>query len=261
MKRLALSVAASIILWGSSAFAEAPVTSPENVRLAREHFERAQDAYRRGAYRDAVVDLKQAIEYDPTGKDLEYNLALVFEKLGEIESAITHFQRYRELETDPGEIERVTRMLERLEGARRELVEKRTGQPAETQGEDSPPVPADRVPVVRQERGRLDTFTYVAGSTAVASALVGVVFGVRALSERPGSDERTGNGQSIADLQSRAERAHGHAVVADVAFLVSALSAGATAWLYFGREAEPGGAKASVTASRERISFTAGVQF
>ncbi|MBX3128785.1 MAG: tetratricopeptide repeat protein [Polyangiaceae bacterium] len=236
-------------------------TDPADVERAQRHFERAQEAYKRGAYRDAVSELERAIRYDPSGKDLEYNLGMVFEKLGEIDSAIKHFRRYREMETDPTELERVDRMLERLEGAKGDLT--RDPDAADPPGAADRVVPAPGEPKDRGAvpHGRLDGLTIAAGSAAVVAAAVGVVFGVRALSEAPSASERTGPSRSVGELQARADRAHSHAVVADVALLVSALSAGATAWLYFGRPQTPGGAQASAAIGRGRVSLTAGVTF
>lgn len=208
----------------------------EAIRTAKQHFDRAQDAYRRGAYRDAVDELSAAIALDPTSKDLEYNLGLVYEKLGDIDLAIQRFQRFRKMETEPQEIAKVDRVIERLRGARDEI-DQTTTMPSE---QARTPIVYRPTIVVKEapRRGRLDTWTYAAAGVAGAAAIVGTVFGVRALAERPKSDEPTGGSTTAAKLQDRAETAHQHAVVADVAFLVSAVALGGTAWLYFGREAE-----------------------
>src|SRR5207244_1318251 len=93
--------------------------------------------------------------------------------------------------------------------------------------------------------GRYDEWVLGAGVVSVAFAVVGTVFGVRALTLDP-SGESTGPGVSLADLRSRAAGAHTAALVADLSFGLS-LAAGATgATLYFGRVAEPG--------PRERVS-------
>ena len=55
---------------------------------AKHHFDEALAHYREGHYRAAIAELKAALTFDPTSKDLVYNLALVHEKLGELDLAI-----------------------------------------------------------------------------------------------------------------------------------------------------------------------------
>ena len=231
----------------------------EAIRSAKEHFDRAKDAYRRGAYREAVDELTAARKLDPTSKDLEYNLGVVYEKLGDMDQALVHFRRFRKMETDSQEIARIDRTIERLRGARDEIDETTTV----PSGSAASPIVYRPTIVVREapRPGRLDEWTYAAAGIAGAAALVGVVFGVRALAERPGSDERTSASTSAAQLQDRAEKAHQHAVVADVAFLISAVSLGATAWLYFGRDAEPPKAKANAAFTKHGATLSVGVPF
>ena len=52
------------------------------VRAVELHDE-AKDLYERGLYRRAIAKLEAAIELDPDGKELVYNLALIHEKLAE----------------------------------------------------------------------------------------------------------------------------------------------------------------------------------
>ena len=62
---------------------------------ARPRFERALALYRQGDYRAAVAELKLALELDPSGKDLYFNLAMVQERLGEPEDALDSWRHYR----------------------------------------------------------------------------------------------------------------------------------------------------------------------
>ncbi len=260
--RLVRCVLLSLALGGISpaVFAKGgDAPTEEAIQSAKEHFDRAKDAYRRGAYQDAVDELTAARKLDPTSKDLEYNLGLVYEKLGDMDQALVHFRRFREMETDPQEVARIDRTIERLRGARDEIDETTT-----IPSESAPRPIVYRPTIVVKEAprpGRLDEWTYAAAGVAGAAALVGVVFGVRALAERPGSDERTSASTSATQLQDRAETAHQHAVVADVAFLVSAVSLGATAWLYFGRDADPPKAKANAAFTRHGATVSVGVPF
>lgn len=214
--------------------------SPKAVELAKKHFERARAAYGMGSYKAAIDELKQALRYDPNGKDLVYNLALVHEKLGNVELAIENFKRYIEMEDDPKERERVDQIVQRLEGAREELAE--DGEPVVVLDEDekeNETRPAPVAPRDRPGKGRMDGWVYATGGIAIAAAVVGTVFGVRALSTRPGDGDTTGPGTTPQDLRDQSVEAHNYAVVADVAFAISVVSAGAAGFLYFSRDAEP----------------------
>ncbi len=195
---------------------------------AREHFEHALSLYRTGKYHQAVAELQAALASDPSGKDLVYNLALVQEKLGDFDGAIASLERFQGMEKDPAELERATQTIERLKGARAEL--------------SSAPVPVVEAPAhapcpVPRARGKLDQWVFGTGGAAVASLLVGTIFGVRALALDP-RGESTGPGTSFSDLHDRASRAHTAAIVADIAFSTSLIAGAATAALYFGRYAD-----------------------
>src|SRR6188472_4558508 len=99
---------AALLVSPSMAHAEDAQPSDEEPRAAKgeptsakHHFDEALAHYREGHYRAAIAELKAALTFDPTSKDLIYNLALVHEKLGELDPAIAALERYAELETDP----------------------------------------------------------------------------------------------------------------------------------------------------------------
>jgi tetratricopeptide (TPR) repeat protein len=190
---------------------------------AHEHFEHALALYRAGKYHQAVEELDAALASDPAGKDLVYNLALVQEKLGDFDGAIASLERFQGMEKDPAELERAAQTIERLKGARAELVA--VGPPTQ-----AAPVPCQARPI----RGKLDAWVIGTGGLAVASLLVGTVFGVRALTLDP-RGESTGPGTSFATLKERAEHAHTSAILADLAFSTSLLAGATAATLYFGR--------------------------
>jgi tetratricopeptide (TPR) repeat protein len=189
---------------------------------AHEHFERALVWYRSGKYRLAAQELDAALDRDPGGKDLVFNLALVQEKLGDLDGAIRSLQRFQELEKDPVELERAAQTIERLEGARVELL-------AHAEPSAAPPVPC---PVPRY-RGKFDVWVATTGGVAIVSLLVGSLFAVRALTLE---GDTTGSAQA---LQSRAGRARDAAIISDLAFSATLLAGAGSVALYFGRYAEP----------------------
>jgi tetratricopeptide (TPR) repeat protein len=251
------AAAGPVRLLAQQAASEPQPGSPKAVQIAKEHFERARAAYGMGSYKTAVEELKTALRYDPNGKDLVYNLGLVYEKLGEIELAIETFERYLEMETDAKERERVEQIVQRLQGAREEVAsEEPAVAPVPNQDSDAHPREAPQ-DAEHAKRGRLDGWVYATGGVAIVAAIVGVVFGLRALSTRPSSSDRTGAGTTPDDLRERSEQAHSYAIVADVAFAVSVLGAGTAGFLYFSRDAEPTPSSAKNT----RTLVTIGVSF
>ncbi len=182
---------------------------------AHEHFERALVWYRAGKYRLAVEELDAALDRDPGGKDLVFNLALVQEKLGDLEGAIRSLQRFQAMEKDAAEIERAAQTIQRLEGARAELI-------APVRAAPSPPPIRKWLHI----RGKFDVWVAGAGGLSVASLLVGAVFAVRTLTLAP---------DATSFDASRAWRAHTSAVISDLALSTSLLAGAGAAALYFGR--------------------------
>jgi tetratricopeptide (TPR) repeat protein len=185
---------------------------------AHEHFERALLWYRAGKYHLAVEELDAALDRDPGGKDLVFNLALVQEKLGDLEGAIRSLQRFQTMEKDAAEIERAAQTIQRLEGARAELVAP----------ERSQPVP----PAARHfsgTRGKFDVWVAGTGGLSLASLLVGAAFAVRTLTLAPSATSFDA---------SRARRAHSSTVISDVALSISLFAGVGAAALYFGRYAD-----------------------
>lgn len=261
LRWVSLALLSLALLWASPAQGKEPEPgTPRAIEIAKRHFEKARAAYGMGSYKTAIEELRTALRYDPNGKDLVYNLALVHEKLGELEPAIENFKRYVEMEDDPKERERVELIIQRLEGAREEVT--LTEEPEVTPAPVAEPPESRPAPMRAPERepakkGRLDGWVYATGGVSIAAALVGAVFGVRALSTRPRDTETTGPGKTPDDLREQNDQAHSYAVVADVAFAVSLVSAGAAGFLYFSRDAEttPTGARGSRTMLNLGVSF------
>lgn len=60
---------------------------------AREHFDQARAAYREGRLKQALADFARAYELAPS-PELEFNLARVYERMGEAEPAIRRYRGY-----------------------------------------------------------------------------------------------------------------------------------------------------------------------
>jgi tetratricopeptide (TPR) repeat protein len=198
--------------------AQVPVGAANDAELdARHFFERSLDLYRAGRYAEALEQLQRAAELDPGGKDLFFNLSLVHEKLGQLPEAITALEHFRDLETDPKERERARLTLERLRGAQQASEALR---PAAPPCAPSPPA----APQAHRLKSSLDPILVGAASFAVASLVVGTVFGLKALADDVG-DERTSESLSVEQLRARGRRAEREALVADVAFALGLASA------------------------------------
>lgn len=202
----------------------------EAVALARQHFNRALQHYRHGGYDGAIRELHWAVYLDPAGKDLEYNLAIVYEKRGELDAALLHWQRYLKLEDEPIERERARLAVERLEGAKRRR--------AATQ-QQPPVVPCrahEQLAQCRHERDRAEgsrqAWVAATAVTSGAALLVGAVLGVKALTLDPDGSEASAT-TSRGELQDRADRAHRYAIAADLALAVGAGAGLAAGVLYF----------------------------
>jgi tetratricopeptide (TPR) repeat protein len=232
------------LLASAHALAQVPTSGPSVAASAevgaegeaRRHFEQALELYRSGRYALARDELKAAAALDPNGKDLFFNLALVYEKLGQLSEAIAALERYQQLETEPKERERAQATIVRLRGAERAGVAARP---------DATPAPCAPAPTP-QPRSRLTPVVIGAASLAVVSLVVGSVFGAKALADDP-ADERTSATQSVEALRARGERAEREAVVADVAFAVAAASAGTAIAVWALQPTEPKARSAGVT--------------
>jgi tetratricopeptide (TPR) repeat protein len=186
---------------------------------ARRHFQRSLELYRAGHYTAALEELEQAARLDPNGKDLFFNLSLVHEKLGQLPEAIAALERFRQLETDRTERERARLTIERLRGAERAGELARTARASEPCPERAVPAPAPP-----PAAPRTTPILIGAASVAAVSFVVGTIFGAKAWSDDV-EGQSTSPTFSIMQLRERARRAEREALVADIAFAISAASA------------------------------------
>ncbi|MDC0676355.1 bacterial transcriptional activator domain-containing protein [Sorangium atrum] len=220
----------------------------------------AQRRYQHGEYRAAIAKLEAAVALDPEGKELIYNLAMIHERLGEIDEAERYYRRYLDMEALPKAREEVHAVLKRLKGAKRELASAKPPAPEKAASVSTALPYLPRLPrppaAVGGARPRA-TWLAVSGGIAAGSLVVGGVFAALAVARDPGADERTGAGVSIADLQADASAAHRCAVAADVALLVAGLSGAAALYLYLSPgapAASPASRAASAVGSRALLS-------
>ena len=195
---------------------------------AQKHFAKARDLYRQGAYREAIVELEAAVKLDPKGKELVYNLGVLHEKLGDIDDALGYFRKYATMDLTPEEREKTEAAIHRLEGAKKEIEDKR-------RAEQKPPPPP---PPPTTSNGRIDEWTIGAASVSVAGLVFGTVFALKATSTRPQSGFVTGRDGNYNDLQSRAVSAHNQAVAADIGFGIGIAAGIGAALLYVLRPAQ-----------------------
>lgn len=208
--------------------------SPEAVRAAANHFQKAKDLYQSGNYDEAISELETARALDPYAKDLVYNLGLVHEKAGHIEKALHFYKLYLELDLDPGERSHAESIVHRLEGAR---VHEPTPTATATATVTAPPTGTYAPPP--PGHGRVDGLTVISAVLALGGFGVGTGFGIAALGARPASGLVTGDAPpanlTFQDLQAQTDHAHTLAIAADIGFIAGIAFTGLTLGLFFGR--------------------------
>lgn len=244
----ALALGTSLAGVGAServAHAEDEAVSAEALQKAAVHFKAAREFYAEGAYGKAIAELERARAFDPTAKDLIFNLATVCEKAGRTEDAINYFKEYLGKELPASERTKVQATVKRLEGVLADQV-KTAPPPVDPDAKSGPPqliyVPT---PVESPPRGRIDALTVSLGVLALGGLGVGAAFGIMALTTKPAQGLTTGSATnnslslSYAELESRTNQAHTYAIVSDIGFLVGLLATGATLGVFFGRTRYP----------------------
>jgi tetratricopeptide (TPR) repeat protein len=210
---------------------------------AVEHYQLGRKWYLEGRYRDALVELKAALEYDPNSADLIYNVARVYENLGEMDEAIAHYQRY--LEHLPPEAhderDRTDKTIRRLQGAKREL--------AQTEAERN-----SAAQQAASHAGRADFVFWLTGGAAVALFAAGGVSGVLALKKNDQvASFVVGMDGTFDEREKLAKQANNFALAADLLLAGGAVALTSAALLYFLRDSEP---EASEGTPKLSVSFS-----
>lgn len=199
-------------------------------------------AYKKGDYAGAILAFRAANEAVPKSKHL-YNLARCHEKLGELQEAVVHYERFLADVDDGEEHEDVRTLLEFLrlkllneeegedepeeEQAGDEAEEEEAGDEAGEQGAEERVVPAAKPAAkpaaVPSRQTGFGAEAIVAFGVAAAALATGVVFGLMAKDEAAQLEAATSQRTS-----TRAE-ATGHADAANRAGLVANISLGLAA--------------------------------
>ena len=217
-QRLIAGFAAALLSWSAlpvTARAQEPkLQSGQAPPEAMARFEKGRGHFRAGRYREAIVELKAALELDPGSPVLRYNVAYTSELLGDLPEAIKYYRQYLAVlpRSAREERQRTRTTLRRLEG-RREVAEDEADDPG---------------------GGRADALFWV--TLAGGAALLGgaAVTGVMALDRE---DEVTvfvvGRDGSVGDRQSLMDEADNLALASDVSIAGGAALVATSALLYF----------------------------
>jgi tetratricopeptide (TPR) repeat protein len=192
---------------------------------ALEHYNRGRAHYQAGRYREAVDELEQALTLDPGSPNLVYNLARVYELLGDIDRALPHYEHYRDMlpASAVDERARIDNTLQRLRGARTELLPKQ-----EPERQLRPPNL-----IARTQRGVADGAFWTLASISLAALAAGGVSGIMAL--RADKDAREfvlGRDGELADRDRRADRVERLALISDVSLAAGAVGGLTSVLLY-----------------------------
>lgn len=209
-----------------SSGADAATSSEANTapREALDHYLRGRRWYLAGRYRDALVELKLALEIDRDSPDLLYNVARVYENLSEFDQAIAYYQRYLAVlpAENVEERDRTEKTIRRLQGAKHEV---------------SPVKP--NAPSVVPGFGRADLAFWLTGGAALVLFGGGGVTGYLALqSRRDVANFVVGPDGTIAERKKLVEQTERLALISDGLFIGGAVAFTTAALLFMLRERE-----------------------
>ena len=218
---------------GSAAQRQAAQSEPKPADpppQALEHYKRGRQWYLAGRYRDALVELKAALQFDQDAPDLIYNIARVYENLGELDEAIAYYRRYQKQlpQAAVEERERTATTIRRLQGAKRETGPRVAKEPA-GDGNTGAGV------------GRADLVFWLTTGGALALLGAGTATGVLALERRAkvarfvaGVDGSLARRKTLSDQTARL------ALLADGLFIAGGVAVTAAALLFFLRAPDAG---------------------
>ena len=236
--RIRAGATLALLLVVGRALAEGPPVVPVPEQAAREKqamalHDEARELHAHGRYRAAVAKLEAALVLDPQGKELVYNLALIHERLGEVDVAERYYRRYLETATEPAEREKIEGVLRRLEGAKQDLVVSKDDLPA------AAPLRPVTPPASVEPARSFGPWVMISAAVGGTGLFAGAVLGISALARSPGAGARTGAGVTADDLLADAKAAHRQAVGADVALLIGVVATGTAVGLHYASRPAP----------------------
>jgi tetratricopeptide (TPR) repeat protein len=211
---------------------DAAYTTGRPPAAAVEHYLNGRKWYQAGRYRDALEELKAALEYDPESADLLYNVARVYENLRLFDEAIAYYERYLErLPPDTAdERDKTDKTIRRLQGAKREF---EWQQRLERSRATERAKPTSGV-------GRADFAFWLTGSVAAGLLAAGGVTGILALKK---TDDVTtfvvGPDGSLAQRARLVSDADQLALATDLLLAGGAVAFTGAVLLFLLRDAEP----------------------
>lgn len=222
--RLWASAALMVVAMTSAAGAQEEVAQPPPEAL--EFFQEGRDHYSAGRYSEAAAAMEQAISLDPNSETLVFNLARIYELLGELDRAIHYGRRYREMvRYDAEEVERADATLRRLDGAREWL--------ALREAEQAPELRQMAPREIVRDRGVVDTAFWAVLASGAGLLAAGGIFGGVALAK-----QNRANGINAATQLENEERielrdeADSLALAADITLIAGGATTVAALLLY-----------------------------
>ena len=197
------AVAICIGTW-AAATSTARAQTREPPAEAIDFFASGRAHYEAGRYREASADLERALALDPGSPTLIFNLARIYELLGELDKAIVFGRQYlATLPTDAHEErERAESTLRRMEGAKEWLALREASRPPELR--NLAPT------VVVHERGVADMPFWILLASGVGVTAVGGALGIAAWVKRNEAHDfvnrEEGDRSQQMDLADRADR-------------------------------------------------------
>lgn len=177
---LMLAVASAVLCFDATCF-DATLASAQPSDEALTYYERGRELYAQGQYGPAAEQLELALELDPNSPTLIYNLARVYELMGELERSLVYYDEYTAA-LPAGETEERAR-IEATKARLRGAIESGQATPAETA---PPPAAEIEAPQPRyvSVRGVADAPFFILMGVGVAALIGGGVTGVLALGKK-----------------------------------------------------------------------------